>query len=373
MSRTILYYPTINIPDEEWLKKTILYWDHVSSIVPDRDYFCRDIVNMNSDMRYLIDNGIYRPTFPSELFESSSFEKFNKELERAFINKSSKKLYGEKAAYIHRKKLQYGTEREPVDYVHKKKFAFPYLAEKVHYRKFDNRIYEFFLEQGLIVDYGDEWLAMDSELSIQYMSLMAKYLADLAVNPTVVGTDKNKYLYYAYKKTFKSKKSLAYNVCFQNVLPEPAPDTTLKQIIDFKRKRQTELSELQYQLLQFENKISKCISTEEAKSEIEIFQKKIEKSVFEIEKIYKDEKVNYTFGTIKTFIESAGISGSIASITSLIDLAVHLPTWAVITALATGGALGFGYSFLQHKMTADHERQTNDFAYLYDLNHQKII
>ena len=114
MPRTILYYPTINIPDESWLKKTILYWDNVSSIVPDEDYYRRDIVNMNEDMRYLIDNGIYRPTFPSELFTSSNFDRFNEELERTFISRSSKNFYGDKRTYIHRKKLQYNIERKPV-------------------------------------------------------------------------------------------------------------------------------------------------------------------------------------------------------------------------------------------------------------------
>lgn len=373
MPRTILYYPTINIPDESWLKKTILYWDYVSSIVPDEDYYRRDIVNMNEDMRYLIDNGIYRPTFPSELFTSSNFDRFNEELERTFISRSSKNFYGDNRAYIHRKKLQHGIEREPIDYVHKKKFAFPDLAAKVHSRKFNNKIYEFFMEQGLIVDYDDEWLAMDSELCIQYMSLMAKYLADLAVNPTVVGTDKTKYLHYAYKKTFRSKKSLALYICFQDVLPQPAPDASLKKIIKFKDKRQTELSEFQYQLLQFENQLSHSTSTDEAKDQIELFKKQLEKSILEIEKIYKDEKINYTFGTINTFVDALGITGSISSIASLVAMAASLPTWAIISTIGTGAALGIGYTFLQHKMTANHERLTNDFAYLYDLYQNKII
>ena len=217
------------------------------------------------------------------------------------------------------------------------------------------------------------WLAMDSELCIQYMSLMAKYLADLAVNPTVVGTDKTKYLHHAYKKTFRSKKSLALYICFQDVLPQPAPDASLKKIIKFKDKRQTELSEFQYQLLQFENKLSHSTSIDEAKDQIELFKKQLEKSILEIEKIYKDEKINYTFGTINAFVDALGIAGSISSIASLVAMAASLPTWAIISTIGTGAALGIGYSFLQHKMTANHERLTNDFAYLYDLYQNKII
>ena len=38
MAQTILYYPTINIQDGSWLRNAILYWDEVSSIVPDENY-----------------------------------------------------------------------------------------------------------------------------------------------------------------------------------------------------------------------------------------------------------------------------------------------------------------------------------------------
>lgn len=29
-----LYYPTIDIPEEGWLKSAILYWDEIQTIVP---------------------------------------------------------------------------------------------------------------------------------------------------------------------------------------------------------------------------------------------------------------------------------------------------------------------------------------------------
>jgi hypothetical protein len=31
--RTILYYPTINVPINSWLRHSLLYWDQVSSII----------------------------------------------------------------------------------------------------------------------------------------------------------------------------------------------------------------------------------------------------------------------------------------------------------------------------------------------------
>ena len=64
MTRTILYYPTIQIKSSKWIKRTILYWDVIGSIVPyDFDYpqYCLD------DMLLLRDYGAYRPYHPEDL------------------------------------------------------------------------------------------------------------------------------------------------------------------------------------------------------------------------------------------------------------------------------------------------------------------
>lgn len=34
MKRTVLYYPTISIPDGPWLRRALFYFDEVASIVP---------------------------------------------------------------------------------------------------------------------------------------------------------------------------------------------------------------------------------------------------------------------------------------------------------------------------------------------------
>ena len=56
MAQTILYYPTINIPNENWLKNALLYWDNISSIVPYEDYY-----NLSPHLLYLQSCEIYKP------------------------------------------------------------------------------------------------------------------------------------------------------------------------------------------------------------------------------------------------------------------------------------------------------------------------
>ena len=54
-----LYYPTIDITNEQWLKTAILYWDEISTIVPssiDHPYRQRTT-------QFLADEGVIRPLF----------------------------------------------------------------------------------------------------------------------------------------------------------------------------------------------------------------------------------------------------------------------------------------------------------------------
>lgn len=366
MSRTILYYPNINIPNDEWLKKTILYWDHISSIVPDKDYYEHVLLN-NEDINYLVENNMYYPSFPSKLFNSSQNRDFNLELEKNLkLNSRFSVAEDRNINRIHRNKLSFRNYNS----INREKILFPELAERVHFNKFKGSLYNELIESGLLVDRGGEWLEMDSKVAMIYMSLMAKHLTSISEQPMIVGTDRNKYLYYAYKKTFRSNNSLAYNVCFQNALPEPAPDVPIKKIVKFKKKRKLELVEFQFNLLEFENKLSKCASEDEAKSEIELFKAKLEKSVLELEKVYKDERIGCVFGTIKSLVDTVG---AVASILSVINADKSFPTWMNISALNSGGALGFGYSFVQHKKEINQLKQTNGFAYLYDLYHYNML
>ena len=52
-----LYYPTIDILNEEWLKNAVLFWDEINTIVPDSI----DNPYKNNSSQYLFDEGILKP------------------------------------------------------------------------------------------------------------------------------------------------------------------------------------------------------------------------------------------------------------------------------------------------------------------------
>ena len=184
MSGSLLYYPSINIHDSAWLRNAILYWDNVSSIVPNEyEPEC------SPEIEYLRNEGFYIPSYPSRLFHSEKYEDFEAEV--------IKKLTPFKKVRL----------REDGAFIQKTKLNWPELSFQIHCRKLYSGLYDFMLEHRLIESRGDEWLEMESRAATIYMSTMAGYLAAIHQTPMVVGTDRNIFLRNAFHRTLPSEKN----------------------------------------------------------------------------------------------------------------------------------------------------------------------
>lgn len=84
LKRTILYYPTINIPTNDWLKNAVLYWDEVSSIVP-YDWRQDPTITISKDIDFLEDEGLFRPIHPGQLMDSRQAWQAVEEMTEEFI------------------------------------------------------------------------------------------------------------------------------------------------------------------------------------------------------------------------------------------------------------------------------------------------
>lgn len=63
----ILYYPYINIPRTDWTVRTLLYYNHVGSIVPQNYFYEPD--RYDHFMRELVQNELVVPINPMEVLE----------------------------------------------------------------------------------------------------------------------------------------------------------------------------------------------------------------------------------------------------------------------------------------------------------------
>jgi len=78
MAKNVLYFPYINVPENEWLVQTLLYWEKVGSIVPAEYAF--NPHKLSLFMGDLVNNELVTPIIPNEYICKIPF------FEEAFLN-----------------------------------------------------------------------------------------------------------------------------------------------------------------------------------------------------------------------------------------------------------------------------------------------
>src|SRR5215217_4577200 len=124
LTRTILYFPTIAVPNGTWLRRALLYWDEVASIVPlsHHPFVGRAamepsgaLIPFTPEVRYLWSEGAFKPIPPEQLFgrEYTLGDEFERELMAALSSDTFQRLLPQPQrrkldARIHFTKLSWG-------------------------------------------------------------------------------------------------------------------------------------------------------------------------------------------------------------------------------------------------------------------------
>ncbi|WP_026691889.1 DUF6236 family protein [Peribacillus kribbensis] len=208
MNFNYLYYPSISLPNDAWLRRVLLYSNKIASIVPEKLQG-----NLNGDIDILKGCNEYIPFSPEEFlsnnedcltnFENEVTEYFNSEF---FSNLLTQKKNTEKFL------------------VHDSKFT--YELKKLFQKK------EFFdLEL-------DSWNQTPKIVGDVYMGLLAKHMGEhYSYIPTTNSV-------YHQNKTFKNNRLSMEEIGELKMidsLPSPSVDVPILDIIRFKTKREQEL------------------------------------------------------------------------------------------------------------------------------------
>jgi hypothetical protein len=365
MKRNLLYYPTINIPKNAWLKSALLYWDEVSSIVPS-DYNGNLLLALDRDLEYLIDIEVFRPIKPETLIFAQDnweeFEKFQNEFREAVIGKRFQTRLERQsrsvASRIHSNKTQ------------------DLRTARVHSNKTSNGLFYFLEEKGLAKrEDGNDWLQFEQNTALLYMSLLAKYLADIDSEHTSIGTDRAVYENFNFQKANKTNGFPVASLALKNILPSPKNNVSIEKIIKFKEKRKDNLKHFNLKLFEFQQKASKSESNSELKEMAINFQDELIKGVNDLVQVLGDSKIETTLKTVKTlvnlksptFIASTG--AIINNSNNLLNLPIELTTIGI--GVMGGIELSTKYVELKNKNRAD--LRNSPFSYLYLARNSGII
>lgn len=355
MNRTILYYPTIELPRSSWLMHALLYWDEVSSIIPDT----RRVYNsLSGRINYLIDEGQFRPIRPEELFKKDW------QIVDQFINEFKETVLSEDfQRFIIRQHRVFSPR-----HIHANKLGENHTA-KIHNNKTTDVLFNFLEENGLASRMpGDwEWLNMERNTALLYMSLLAKHLAEVDSNQTTISTDIPAYANFNFKKVKRAEGAPAITINLNGLLPTPKIGVTIEQVVEFKRKRKDNLLHFKKYISDFQTKVSKAKSDAEIKDATITFQEGIQIGVTDLSKVLSDSKIEHSLKTLKSLVTLKSPTALAAIGTAINDQfnILKIPSNLSIAGVLTVGAIELTANFIEHRNKMNIKRRESPFSYIY--------
>jgi hypothetical protein len=209
MNSNALYFPSIELPQDAWSARALLYWDGLATIMPMAHLEGPEEVSYF--MQGLLSEGLVRPVIPAEhLYECRNFSE-------NFISYVDERL--RLGIFPGRDAPNLGFKR-----IHAEK-----LEEVPQFLSRERLAYE--------VNYG--WYDVREDVADQFMFYLAACLAAMERVDAVPVTDgrafsRRQYAQPSYNRSRHVDK--ARQVILNNILPAPAGGVTVDQLLFFKEK-----------------------------------------------------------------------------------------------------------------------------------------
>ena len=221
MYSKVLYFPYINIPQSDWTKKVLLYWDSVGIIVPDE--YRRNPNRYEINTRELLTSGLITQIIPQEHTNNqlALFNSFN-----TFI--SSPDFEIEKK----RKSFQNYNIPKP----------------QIHVEKFDNGLMNNLVDLGIATRIDWRWYQVEKETAIYLMSYLAAVLGEITKMTPITDSIKQYFVNPVQKET---RNEILRSRILNSLLPLPL-EYSIEELVHFKEKYSN-------QLKRFRNRIERLI------------------------------------------------------------------------------------------------------------------
>jgi hypothetical protein len=369
--RTILYYPTISIPNSSWLRQALLYFDKVASIVPSVVYYPREVreplVHLTSSIEYLQKEGVFRRIPPEFLFLRGGGKviwkrahRLTDEFMEAIDSKPFKRLldankHSHKFVKLHKSKLE-GTN-------------------------FNLNITEYLLKKNLIKfddqypQYGGEWFRVEENTALLYMSLLAQALADIDKELTVTGTDRREYERLVYDETSQHNGFACLDTRFINVLPIPRADVPFAKIVGFKQKRRDELRHFQQQIDELQRQLSAATEQKEIKEILLHFSDSLKDGLSELTQALHEGKIATIMGSFKCLMNVKSPTAWVSAISAVALLAgVHIAAAPLaLPAIAVVGTVEVECHLITKRNEKRAKLRDSPFTYLYHAHAEGLL
>jgi hypothetical protein len=223
MPRSVIYFPYIRVPQNQWFTQVLLYWDQVISIVPEE---VQGSFELGPSMDRLMDLNLVKPLSPRRYIERIPH------FDEAFID------YVNSPAYPIRGNSRELRHMQSVD-VHLEKLA-PGLLENLR-------------RKGLVRREHGSWIEMEAYTANQYMAYLASCLGRLPeINSTPITDNDFNFQsidpeYFRVQAEINAMRGIVLN----DIFPSPERVIAPEDIIDFKRDHHNELNSFRNRIEHF--------------------------------------------------------------------------------------------------------------------------
>ncbi|MBL7784310.1 MAG: hypothetical protein JNM36_00205 [Chitinophagales bacterium] len=356
-----LYYPTIDIPEEGWLKSAALYWDEIQTIVPSS---LQNPYN-NRTSQALAESGILQP------FSVNPDMRLVEELTETvvkYISEASNFLISpnadENQTRIHTQKLPREFRMHPE--------KLPYEIRHLIERNIDE----------------DGWFHGSREFGAFYMSLLANKvcenhgLALLTDNPVAANLTEqarldNKvdmsddYRFHHYRRHERTTLHFAEGILTNMVVKgiKIAPTNSIEKIINFKNDHRDELGLFKSNITKLVKDINKETSLEAVQQQVsDIYNNEFLPSVHNLEKALTSSQIKWFAETfLKVSLISAGATTFLPAMLGL----------TVPQALIAGAGISVFASKAMFNQDKSEKIRNNPFSYVLsvqkELNREPIL
>jgi hypothetical protein len=361
IKRTILYYPNISIPNDEWLRQAIFYFDEVASIVPQVVYFSGEtgelLVPLTPELEYLRAEEVFRPIPPEKLFLNEFGEdwedahRLGDEFRAAVMNARFKKQVGTHFVPVHCNKLS----ATNMDFLEREGL--------LKYDAADQRKYE------------AEWFLVEETTALLYMSMLAQALADIDMQATIPGTDRPEYEELIYSAFSPENAISCVETHLRDVLPVPRQDVDFKDILSFKRKRKDELNRYRMRIDDLQKQLSQATERAEVNQALVQFKEAQQTELSDLVAALRSAKVATIWGSVKTLIKAKDpmLWGAGAAVLGLTAGIGTLPISLAIAGAAVSGTVEVGSYLVDQRNNRRATERESSFAVLYHAKAEGIL
>lgn len=336
-----LYYPYISVPDDSWLRTSLLLWEQISSIVPASAPPPRQHISHK-----LRQAGLVHFVDPSDYWQEINAGRFYNGFKKLLRNREINTYLSSETEWT---QASLGLDD---------------VTNVIHETKLSHQIMNY-----LIAEHGaerhEDWIECDSRICDIYMAYLTAHIRDvLGANPVTNIRALDDLLDTVEKSRtppFVREQMASVVSDIEGVVPELPPDYPIQKIIELRQRHSRAYERFRRAFVKLRSGLNRVQDEEEAEELAVSFKWDLEDSFSELSDSARESRLDVVHATVRTVFSVTGATAALLVATD--------PTKMVVSS-AAGVVLAYKFGEELRRIRLDKEVaiRNNDFGYLFLLN-----